>query len=382
MKIHGLVVAAGSGLRSGLEFPKQYTVIGGRSILSRSLAQLVDHHAVEKCTAVISPDHEELFRKSVEETIRNKVGIAYGGADRGTSVLRGMEAIAEAKPTHVLIHDGARPFLSGRLISAVVQALQKHDAAIPVVRSSDALWQVDAETLKQGLDRNRIRRAQTPQGFAFPPILAAYREYGGAADDDAGVAIAAGMIPVAVEGSELNMKLTWEEDFSIAEQLIARPKGYRTGFGFDVHRLETGDGVILCGVKIPFSQSLHGHSDADVALHAICDAIYGGLADGDIGRWFPPEESQWKSADSIIFLEHAAERAKLRGYVVASLDCTIVCEAPKIGPHADAMRKRIADCLGIALQSVSVKATTSEGLGFMGRGEGIAAYASVTLAES
>ena len=266
-------------------------------------------------------------------------------------------------PSHVLIHDGARPFVSRRFIDDIISALGAHDAVIPVMPVADALWQQSGGHLVSSVERGDKCRAQTPQGFAYAPLLEAYRNFAGEAVDDAAVAIAAGMRPRTVAGSGRNLKITLADDMEIGEALISPARGFRTGFGYDVHRLIPGDGVILCGVKIPFDRSLKGHSDADVATHAITDAIYGALADGDIGRWFPPDDPQWKSADSMVFLLHASARAAEFGYAVTGVDCTIICEQPKITPHATAMRERIAACLKIPMELVGVKGDNLGGSG-------------------
>ena len=379
MKVYGLVVAAGSGIRAGLDMPKQYALLGGTSVLSRTLNAMLDHPGIAGCVSVIAPDHEPMFRKVVEPELHRSVKLAHGGSTRSRSVRLGLEALEPLSPTHVLIHDGARPFVPAGLMDDIIGSLEGHDAVIPVMPVADALWRHSCGHLVSSVERDGTCRAQTPQGFAYGSLLEAYRNFTGEADDDAAVAVAAGMRPRTVAGSGRNLKITLADDMEIGETLISRGKGFRTGFGYDVHRLVPGDGVVLCGVEIPFDRSLKGHSDADVATHAIADAIYGGLADGDIGRWFPPDDPQWKSADSMVFLRHASGRAAELGYAVTGVDCTIICELPRIAPHAQAMRKRIASCLKIPPELVGVKATTSEGLGFTGRGEGIAAHAAVTL---
>ena len=379
MNVRGLVVAAGSGIRAGLDMPKQFSMLGGSSVLSQALNALLDHQKVAGCIAVVSPDHEQMFRRVVEPELRKPVELVHGGSTRLQSVRLGLEALLTVSPTHVLIHDGARPFLPESLIDDIVAKFDAHDAVIPVLPVTDALWQVNSGYLDGSFERTDKCRAQTPQGFAFKPILEAYRNFSGDAADDAAVALKFGMRLKSVAGSVRNLKITYPDDMSLCEDLISRKGETRTGFGYDVHRLESGDGVILCGVKIPFNRSLKGHSDADVATHALADAIYGGLADGDIGKWFPPDDQQWRAADSMIFLKHAAERATKLGYSISGVDCTIVCEEPKIAPHSKSMRERIATCLEIPIALIGIKATTSEGLGFTGRGEGIAAHAVATL---
>lgn len=379
MEVHGLVVAAGLGIRTGLGRPKQFARLGGTTVLARTLNAFLKHPKVSGCCVVIAAGQEQIYRDSVLPDLVAPAATAVGGPTRTQSVRNGLEALTAANPTHVLIHDGARPFLSSGLLDEMVRQLRRWEAAVPVLPVSDALWQQEFGRLNSPIGKADKCRAQTPQGFAFKPILEAYRNFTGQADDDAAVALAMGLRPRAFAGSPTNMKITYADDIALGEKMVLDPTPTRIGFGHDVHRLVPGDGVTLCGIKIPWTMSLSGHSDADVATHAISDAIYGGLADGDIGRWFPPDDPRWKDADSMVFLRHAADRAAELAHRITGVDCTIVCEQPRIAPHATEMRQRIADCLGIAVEFVSVKATTTEGLGFAGKGEGIIAHAVVAL---
>jgi 2-C-methyl-D-erythritol 4-phosphate cytidylyltransferase / 2-C-methyl-D-erythritol 2,4-cyclodiphosphate synthase len=306
-----------------------------------------------------------------------------GGATRGASVLAGLEALAEEAPDLVLIHDAARPLVEPGTVAGVVAALAEAPGAFPVLPVVDALWSGAGTGVDAPVPREGLWRAQTPQGFRFAAILAAHRAHGahggGEAADDVAVARAAGLSVLRVPGSERNFKITTAEDLERARRSMEGPMDVRTGSGYDVHGFGPGDHVTLCGVAIPFERGLVGHSDADVAMHAITDAIFGALAEGDIGVWFPPGEAAWKGAASEIFLAKAMERAAERGFAISHLDCTLVCEAPKIGPHAVAMRAALGRITGLAPDRISVKATTSERLGFTGRGEGIAAMATATL---
>ncbi len=304
----------------------------------------------------------------------------WGGASRAASVRAGLEALDGTGATRVLIHDAARPLVSHALIARVVAALDHAAGAAPALEVTDSLWRGDGGIVSGTVSRAGLWRAQTPQGFRFDAILAAHRRHGGdAATDDVAVARAAGLDVAIVPGEERNLKITTSGDFARAERLMGDAMDIRVGNGFDVHRFTEGDHVVLCGVRVPHGRGLDGHSDADVGMHALTDAIYGALADGDIGRHFPPSDPQWRGADSAMFLEHAMARARARGFDLAHADVTLVCERPKIAPVADAMRVRLAEILEVDPGRVSVKATTSERLGFTGREEGIAAQATATL---
>lgn len=311
--------------------------------------------------------------------------VVHGGASRAASVRAALEALAGQGVTRVLIHDGARPLVSAAVIGRVLKTLETAAGAAPSVAVTDALWTGAGGLVTGTRDRTGLYRAQTPQGFDFEAILAAHRAFPGEAADDVEVARAAGIDVVMVEGEEENLKVTFPADFARAERMLASkhrmelPMDVRMGNGFDVHAFCEGDGVWLCGIKVPHGRALLGHSDADVGMHALTDAIYGALAEGDIGQHFPPSDPQWKGAASRIFLQHAADLARRRGFTITSADVTLICERPKVGPHAVAMRGVLAEIMGLAVDRVSVKATTSERLGFTGREEGIAALATAVL---
>ncbi len=374
-----VILAAGRGTRAGGDVPKQWQPLSGRPVLARALAAVRDHPGIGRILLVLHPD--EMARAA--PLLGGRVAAVAGGATRAASVRAALEALAAEPPARVLIHDGARPLLPPAVIDRVIAALAHAPAAAPALAVTDALWRGIDGRVAGTLAREGLYRAQTPQGFRFAPILAAHRAHAGAADDDVAVARAAGLDVAIVAGDETNLKITHPEDFARAAQLLAGAEGramdIRCGNGVDVHRFAPGEAVWLCGVRIPFPRGLEGHSDADVGMHALTDAIYGALAEGDIGRHFPPSDPQWKGAASSVFLAHAAGRARARGFAITSADVTLLCERPKIAPHAEAMRAELARILGIAADRVSVKATTSERLGFTGREEGIAALATATL---
>jgi 2-C-methyl-D-erythritol 4-phosphate cytidylyltransferase/2-C-methyl-D-erythritol 2,4-cyclodiphosphate synthase len=304
---------------------------------------------------------------------------ATGGETRQTSVRAGLEALAANPPDLVLVHDGARPVVPPGTVAALRAALAGHPGAIPAVPVSDTLKRGAAGLIEATVPRAGLFRAQTPQAFRFDALLAAHRAAAAEATDDAQLMEAAGLPVALVPGHETNVKITWPEDLARVEAAMLGRMMPRTGTGFDVHRIVEGRPMVLCGVVVPSPFGLDGHSDADVGIHALCDAIYGALAEGDIGRWFPPSEAEWKDADSARFLVHAAGRIAARGGVLANADVTLICERPKITPHAPAMREKLAGLLGVPVDRVSVKATTTERLGFPGRGEGIAAQAAVSV---
>ena len=377
MRVAAIIVAAGRGTRVGGPVPKQWRDLGGRSVAARAMQVFADHPGVDQLVLVLHPDDMAgpLWPRQPLATV------VTGGSSRAASVHAGLLALA-GQADVVLIHDAARPLVGAAVIDRVLAALKTARAAAPAITISDALWHGAAGQVSGTQDRAGLFRAQTPQGFWLDDILAAHRSYRGEAADDVAVARAAG-IPVAiVAGDEDNLKITTEADFARALQLLGGKMDIRVGNGFDVHRFEPGDHVWLCGVKIPFTQGLNGHSDADVGMHAVTDAIYGALAMGDIGQHFPPSDPQWKGAASHIFLTHAAGLARTHGFALTHIDCTLICELPKIGPHAMPMRAALARILGIDIARVSVKATTSEQLGFTGRGEGIAAMATATLVKT
>ena len=356
--------------------PKQYRMLHGEPVLRHTLRAFAGHPSIDAIQPVIHPDDRHLFDHAAQ-------GIPVeapvpGGESRQDSVRLGLEQVARLSPQRVLIHDAARPFVSATVISRVIDALGAHAGAIPALAVTDTLKRGLEGMITATVERGGLWRAQTPQGFRFAEILAAHREFAGEAlTDDAALAERAGLAVAIVEGSETNVKITTSDDLERAEAAGAGET--RSGFGYDVHALGDGDHVMLCGVRIDHAQSLIGHSDADVGLHAVTDALLGAIADGDIGAHFPPSDPQWKGASSDQFLAHAAALARARGGVIVNVDVTLICEAPKIGPHRQAMRERLAAILEIAIDRVSVKATTTERLGFTGRGEGIAAHALINL---
>lgn len=368
-----VIVAAGRGSRAGGEMPKQWQMLGDQPVVARTVAAfagLADHVVL-----VIHPDD-----RARAEGLGLDVALVEGGATRDASVRAALEALSGQGIDRVLIHDGARPFVTPAVIGRVLSALEAAPGAAPALPVTDALWRGAGGSVAGTQDRAGLWRAQTPQGFRFDDILAAHRAHPGGAADDVEVARAAGLDVVIVEGDEDNLKITLPGDFARGERLLKGSRmDVRVGNGFDVHAFTEGDHVWLCGVKVPHGCGLLGHSDADVGMHALTDAIYGALAEGDIGRHFPPSDPQWKGAESHVFLSHAIGLATSRGFRLANADVTLICERPKIGPHAAAMQARLAEILGVAPDRVSVKATTSERLGFTGREEGIAAIATATL---
>jgi len=374
MTVAAIIVAAGRGTRAGGEVPKQWQALRGRPVLAVTLAAFAG--AVDRVVVVIHPEDRARAAAALPGVM-----LVEGADSRAGSVLRGLEALAGAGVTRVLIHDAARPLVSPALIARMIGALDGAVAASPGVAVTDALWRVEAGLVAGTQDRTGLWRAQTPQAFRYDAILAAHRAHPGGAADDVAVARAAGLDVLLVAGEEDNLKLTWPGDLDRAARFMAERAGMdiRLGNGFDVHAFGPGDHVWLCGVKVPHGAGLVGHSDADVGMHALTDAIYGALAEGDIGQHFPPSDPQWKGAASEIFLRHAAGRAAARGFAITHADVTLICERPKVGPHAGAMRAALAAILGVEVGRVSVKATTSERLGFTGREEGIAALATATL---
>jgi len=375
VSVAALVMAAGRGLRLGGDEPKQYRMLGSTSVLARSLALFATHPRVTKVHAVIGEDDREAYEQATR-ALKLPLPV-IGGATRQESVRNGLEHLAGEAPDLVLIHDAARPLTPPSMIGRVIDALASSPAAVPALPVAD--------TLKQGADgrvlatvpRSGLFRAQTPQGFRFAEILAAHRRFAGSEmTDDAAVAEAAGLPVALVEGDEAAFKITTGDDLDRARRLVGES---RTGTGFDVHRFGEGDHVWLCGVRVPHERGLIGHSDADVGLHALTDAILGAIGAGDIGLHFPPSDPKWKGAASSRFLTYAADLVRARGGRVVHVDVTVICERPKVGPHREAMRSAIAQILSVEVDRVSVKATTTEGLGFTGRSEGIAAQASATV---
>ncbi len=382
-KTAAIVVAAGRGLRAGTGGPKQYRVIAGRSVIARAMDPFCNHPEISAVQPVRNPDDADIFDQALR-------GITYlpavsGGATRQELVRAGLEALTTEAPDVVLIHDAARAFVTEGVITRAIAAAGITGAAIPVVAVTDTIKQIDtAGAVEATPDRARLRIAQTPQAFRFDAILEAHRRAAreGRNDftDDAALAEWAGLTVATFEGDVANMKLTTPEDFAREEARLGASLGdIRTGSGYDVHAFGDGDHLMLCGVRVPYSRGFLAHSDGDVGLHALVDAILGALADGDIGSHFPPSDPQWKGAASDKFLDYAMQRVKARGGFVAHLEVTLICETPKIGPLRDAMRAKIAEITGLSIARVAVKATTSEKLGFTGRQEGIAALASATL---
>jgi 2-C-methyl-D-erythritol 4-phosphate cytidylyltransferase / 2-C-methyl-D-erythritol 2,4-cyclodiphosphate synthase len=374
-----LVVAAGRGTRLGATLPKQYLPLAGKPLLRHSLEALAAHPAIDRVRVVYHPD--DAGRYDVASRGLDLLPPVEGGAARQDSVRLGLESLQSLAPAHVLIHDGARPFLDAGIIDRVLAALAEAPGAIPALMLSDTVKRGAEGRVVETVDRRGLWRAQTPQGFHYAAILAAHRAAAGEdLSDDAAVAERAGLAVRLVAGSEANLKVTTAEDLAAAERRLAARQGdIRTGQGFDVHAFGPGDHVWLCGVRVPHERSLIGHSDADVGLHAATDAILGALGAGDIGMHFPPSDPQWRGAASDRFLRHAAGLVAAAGGTVAHVDVTLICERPKIGPYRAAMVARLAEILGLAPGRVSVKATTTERLGFTGRGEGIAAQAVATL---
>jgi 2-C-methyl-D-erythritol 4-phosphate cytidylyltransferase / 2-C-methyl-D-erythritol 2,4-cyclodiphosphate synthase len=377
MDVVALLMAAGSGTRFGAPEPKQFAALLGRPVLRHAADALLADGAVR----AILPVCAAADRDRVAALLHGLplLPAVAGGATRQDSVRAGLEALAAASPDVVLVHDAARPVVPAGTIARLLAALAGSPGAIPA--------QPVADTLKRGNDgfvvatvaRDNLFRAQTPQAFRFADLLAAHRAGAAGATDDAQLLEAAGLRVALVPGSESNVKITVAGDLARFEAALRAHLVPRVGTGFDVHRIEAGRAMVLCGVTIDCGFGLAGHSDADVGIHALCDAIYGALGEGDIGRWFPPSEMRWKDADSAQFLTHAAARIAGRGGVLANADVTLICEAPRIGPHAAAMVARLAALLGVAASAVNVKATTTERLGFAGRGEGIAAQAAVSV---
>jgi 2-C-methyl-D-erythritol 4-phosphate cytidylyltransferase/2-C-methyl-D-erythritol 2,4-cyclodiphosphate synthase len=378
-----IIVAAGRGLRAGSGGPKQYRTVGGRTVIARAMEAFCHHPQIFAVQPVLHLDDTAMFNEAVR-------GMRYqppaqGGATRQDSVRAGLEALAGQSPDIVLIHDAARPFVSSALISRAIDAADATGAAVPAIAVTDTIKQVGASGHVEATpDRARLRIAQTPQAFRFDVILEAHRRATreGRRDftDDAAIAEWAGLTVATFEGDPANMKLTTPEDFVREEARLGAALGdIRTGTGYDVHAFGDGDHVMICGLRVPHNRGFLAHSDGDVGLHALVDAILGALADGDIGSHFPPSDPQWKGAASDKFLKYAVDRVSARGGRIANLEVTMICERPKIGPHRDAMRARIAEIAGLDVSRVAVKATTSERLGFTGREEGIAATASATI---
>ncbi|RII39589.1 bifunctional 2-C-methyl-D-erythritol 4-phosphate cytidylyltransferase/2-C-methyl-D-erythritol 2,4-cyclodiphosphate synthase [Pseudooceanicola sediminis] len=372
-----IIVAAGRGTRAGGNTAKQWQPLAGRRVADWAL-KAISEAGLSPIVVVLHPDD-----MAMDGLPKEVIRIA-GGASRDASVRAGLAALDPQVVRNVLIHDVARPCVPQSVIAAVREALNVAEAAAPGLAVTDALWRAEDGKVTGVQIRDGLMRAQTPQGFRLAPLLAAHAAHPGGAADDVEVARAAGMTVMIVPGHDSNLKITLPDDFLRAEAILSQQQrkntmDIRLGNGFDVHAFEPGDGCWLCGIKVPHDKALKGHSDADVGMHAVTDAIYGALAAGDIGRHFPPSDPQWKGAESHIFLAHAVALARSSGYRVSNIDCTLICEQPKVGPHAGAMQARMAEIMGLEADRISIKATTSEKLGFTGREEGIAAIATATL---
>lgn len=387
-KIVAIIVAAGRGARAGSGGPKQYRTLSGEPVLARTARAFLDHPAVDAVRVVIHAADHDLYDEAMSSLRgrQNLLAPATGGGERQDSVRLGLESLTADKPSLVLIHDAARPFIDAATISRVIAAAAETGGAVAALPVFDTLKKSDggvSPEIEETAPRDRLWRAQTPQGFRFEAILAAHRGAAGEAlTDDAAVAERAGMKVRLVPGSPDNMKITQAEDFGMAEILLGRKATmfeYRSGNGIDVHQFEDGDAVVLCGVEIPHAKKLKGHSDADAGMHALTDAILGAIGAGDIGDHFPPSDAKWKGAPSRIFLEKARDLVAEKGGAIAHCDVTLICEAPKIGPHRMKMRATLAEILRVSIDRVSVKATTTEELGFTGRREGIAALATASV---
>lgn len=378
-----LVVAAGRGIRAGREVPKQYAVLGGSTVLRRTLKALLSHPGIDVLQVVIGEADAQFYAEAARG-LPKLLPPVVGGTTRQQSVWNGLEALAPHAPRLVLIHDAARPFVPAEVIGSVIAACDDKRGAIPVLAVSETLKRIEAGLVTATVPREALAAAQTPQGFPFAPLLEAHRHAAAAGrddlTDDAAVAALAGLEVRAVGGDRRNIKLTEPTDFATAERMLGATMESRTAQGVDVHAFGAGSSVWLCGVEIPHDQTLVGHSDADVGLHALTDALLGAIADGDIGEHFPPSDPQWRGASSDRFLADAVRRVREKGGRIVNLDVTLVCEAPKIGPHREKMRARIAEIAAIGIERVAVKATTNEGLGFIGRREGIVALAVATVA--
>jgi 2-C-methyl-D-erythritol 4-phosphate cytidylyltransferase / 2-C-methyl-D-erythritol 2,4-cyclodiphosphate synthase len=380
-KIASIIVAAGSGRRAGDGLPKQYRSLCGKPMVQHSVESFAAHNAIGSIIIVIGEGQEEMAREALQGLTVD--AFVVGGATRRDSVKNGLQYY-DQKPEYdrFLIHDAARPFLPGHVIDALINALDQHDGAVPALPVVDSLARsIDGAVLSASESRDGLWRIQTPQAFKRAAIMQAHQRWDAQSEatDDARMAMASGFDVALVAGDEQLSKYTFASDFAGETSHLPTMPMYRTGMGYDVHRLQSGEELWLCGIKIAHDKGLAGHSDADVALHALTDAILGAAALGDIGDHFPPSDPQWRGASSDQFLAHAATLARAQGYSVGNVDLTIICEAPKIGPHRLAMRERVAQIIEVSLDAVSIKATTTERLGYTGREEGIAAQAVATL---
>jgi 2-C-methyl-D-erythritol 4-phosphate cytidylyltransferase / 2-C-methyl-D-erythritol 2,4-cyclodiphosphate synthase len=390
MSVAALIVAAGRGSRAGEGIPKQYRDLKGQPVLTRTLTGFLSHPEIDQVLVVIHPDDRDLYEASIAAFAPLSAALlpcVYGGDTRQDSVRNGLEALADSAPDIVLVHDAARPFASSELIDRAIQAAQRQDAAVPGTPVTDTIKVIGSQSeVVSTPDRASLRAVQTPQAFRFASLLNAHRKAASEGlhnfTDDGALAEWAGLPVHVFEGEAGNIKLTHPTDFLEAERrLKGSPMTYLTklGTGFDVHAFGDGDHVWLGGIEVPHDRGVIAHSDGDVILHALTDALLGALADGDIGTHFPPSDPQWRGASSDRFLAHAVSLVRERGGIVDHLDTTLLCEKPRLGPHREAMRQRIAEIAGLRLDQVSLKATTTEKLGFTGRSEGIAAQAAATI---
>lgn len=379
MKTVALIVAAGRGSRSGQRQPKQYTLLAGKTILRRSVENYLQHPGIDAVKVVIHPDDADAYREAVDGL--DLLSASMGRPARQGSVLAGLDDLETLAPENILIHDAARPFTSADLIDRILQGLGQNEAILPVLPVVDTVRRANDNGSSQILDRDRLSLAQTPQAFSFTEILAAHRQFQAeAVTDDIAIAELAGLKIAHIKGERDNFKITTAEDLIRARAMLtSKLTDIRTGSGYDVHAFQDGRDLWLGGVQIDHPKGLKGHSDADVALHALTDAVLGALSEADIGSHFSPTDDRWRNAASDIFLAHAAKLVVMRGGQIGHLDLTIICEAPKIAKYRDQMRRRIADITGIDIDRVSVKGTTTEKLGFTGRKEGIAAQAVATI---
>lgn len=378
MHVSVIIVAAGKGERAGGSMPKQFVSLAGKPVLMHAIDPFLKHPDIGSIVVVVNND--QITRARVMIANQAVSAIVEGGAERHQSVYAGLVAAEAVGATHVLIHDAARPLLPHSVIDRLIKAMSTADGAVPVLPIADTLASMDGEALGDVVDRSRLWRVQTPQAFRLDAAMTSHRSWtGGNPTDDAQMARAAGFRIVPVEGDVMLEKITHPSDFELAELRLAGTRVSRTGMGYDVHRLEAGRPLWIGGVNIPHAKGLAGHSDADVALHALVDALLGAIGEGDIGSHFPPSDPQWRGAESWRFVDHARNLIQRRGGLIDHVDVTIICEEPRIGPYRDAMRLRIAELLGINPAHVSIKATTTERLGFTGRGEGIAAQAIATV---
>ena len=378
VKVAALIVAAGRGHRFGGEVPKQYYVFRGEPILRHTQKIFIENALVDSVITVIHAGDRALYNLAADGL--ELLPAVDGGTTRQASVLNGLEALVFHEPDVVLIHDGCRPFVTDNLVSNVIDQLERYTGVVPGIPVADTLKRVENRRLEATVDRTGLWRVQTPQGFRFSAILEAHRRTAGMnLTDDAAVAECAGLDVVIIDGTEKNIKITMPEDLAMLDHDLGSRMEYRTGQGFDVHRFEAGTHLQLCGISISHNYGLAGHSDADVGLHALTDALLGAAGSNDIGEYFPPSDPQWASAESSIFVSHAVKLIEAMNGQIVNVDITLICETPKIKPHREAMRAAIGEMLGLEINRVSVKATTTEMLGFTGRQEGIAAQAIATI---